>query len=362
MKVLHIAEYVKGGIATYLQEVIEYQEQCENIDDVFLLYGDVHSGELKNINSENIYGYSYKRSPKYIIKAIKEINAYINLIKPDIIHVHSSFAGLYVRLLYFIKRKNAKIVYCSHGWSFLMDTSQLKKRVYSLIERVLALKTDTIVNISLDEYTNSLKYHLPKNKSTIIYNGISDRSNDKRVSLEIEKDCINLLFVGRFDKQKGLDILIDIFKNNNLPKIKLYIIGEPVVSQAEFKFPQNVINLGWIDNKLLDSYYSDMDAVIMPSRWEGFGLVAIEAMKNRKPVIVSNRGALPELINQEVNGYIFDLEKPNDLVDILLNLDKIELKEMGKRGRNIYEEKFTSNIMNRKIIEEYQKLVDGLTH
>ncbi|WP_154642988.1 glycosyltransferase family 4 protein, partial [Bacillus cereus] len=194
------------------------------------------------------------------------------------------------------------------------------------------------------------------------YNGISDRSNDKRVSLEIEKDCINLLFVGRFDKQKGLDILIDIFKNNNLPKIKLYIIGEPVVSQAEFQFPQNVINLGWIDNKLLDSYYSDMDAVIMPSRWEGFGLVAIEAMKNRKPVIVSNRGALPELINQEVNGYIFDLEKPNDLVDILLNLDKIELKEMGKRGRNIYEEKFTSNIMNRKIIEEYQKLVDGLTH
>ncbi|WNY43474.1 glycosyltransferase family 4 protein [Bacillus cereus] len=227
---------------------------------------------------------------------------------------------------------------------------------------MLALKTDTIVNISLDEYTNSLKYHLPKNKSTIIYNGISDRSNDKRVSLEIEKDCINLLFVGRFDKQKGLDILIDIFKNNNLPKIKLYIIGEPVVSQAEFQFPQNVINLGWIDNKLLDSYYSDMDAVIMPSRWEGFGLVAIEAMKNRKPVIVSNRGALPELINQEVNGYIFDLEKPNDLVDILLNLDKIELKEMGKRGRNIYEEKFTSNIMNRKIIEEYQKLVDGLTH
>ncbi|MCQ6301983.1 glycosyltransferase [Bacillus cereus] len=252
MKVLHIAEYVKGGIATYLQEVIEYQEQCENIDDVFLLYGDLHSGELKNINSENIYGYSYKRSPKYIIKAIKEINAYINLIKPDIIHVHSSFAGLYVRLLYFIKRKNVKIVYCSHGWSFLMDTSQLKKRVYSLIERVLALKTDTIVNISLDEYTNSLKYHLPKNKSTIIYNGISDRSNDKRVSLEIEKDCINLLFVGRFDKQKGLDILIDIFKNNNLPKIKLYIIGEPVVSQAEFQFPQNVINLGWIDNKLLD--------------------------------------------------------------------------------------------------------------
>lgn len=155
---------------------------------------------------------------------------------------------------------------------------------------MLALKTDTIVNISLDEYTNSLKYHLPKNKSTIIYNGISDRSNDKRVSLEIEKDCINLLFVGRFDKQKGLDILIDIFKNNNLPKIKLYIIGEPVVSQAEFQFPQNVINLGWIDNKLLDSYYSDMDAVIMPSRWEGFGLVAIEAMKNRKPVIVSNRG------------------------------------------------------------------------
>ncbi|OOR10933.1 glycosyl transferase [Bacillus cereus] len=361
MKILHIAEYVKGGIATYLQEVIEYQEQCENIDDVFLLYGDVHSGELKNINHENIYGYSYKRSPRYIIKAIKEINAYINLIKPDIVHVHSSFAGLYVRLLYFIKKRDVKIVYCSHGWSFLMDTSRLKKRIYSLIERVLALKTDTIVNISLYEHTNSLKYNLPEKKSTVIYNGISNRNNDKRIPLDIEKDCINLLFVGRFDKQKGLDILIDIFKNNSLPKVNLYIIGEPVVSHVEFQFPKNVINLGWIDNKLLDSYYSDMDAVIMPSRWEGFGLVAIEAMKNRKPVIVSNRGALPELISQEVNGYIFDLEKTNELVEILLRLDKVELKEMGNRGRSIYEEKFTSDIMNGKIIEEYKKLVDNIT-
>lgn len=360
MKVLHIAEYVKGGIATYLQEVIEYQARCKSIDDVFLLYGDLHSGELKNINHQNVHSYSYKRSPKYIIRAMKEINTYINLIKPDIIHVHSSFAGLYVRLLYFMKRKNVKIVYCSHGWSFLMDTSSVKKKIYSLVERMLSFKTDSIVNISLYEYRNSLEYKLPKGKSTVIYNGISNNSNNKSEKLDLQKECINLLFVGRFDTQKGLDILIDIFKKNNLPKLNLYIIGEPVVSQNEFQFPKNVINLGWIDNKLLDSYYSAMDAVVMPSRWEGFGLVAIEAMKNRKPVIASNRGALPELISPGINGYTFNLDKPNELVEILLKLDKTVLAEMGNRGRSVYEEKFTSNIMNGKIIEEYKMLVDNI--
>lgn len=54
--------------------------------------------------------------------------------------------------------------------------------------------------------------------------------------------------------------------------------------------PDNVESIGWINHDEIDSYYSLFDAVIIPSRWEGFGLVAIEAMKNAKAIIVSNRG------------------------------------------------------------------------
>ena len=99
------------------------------------------------------------------------------------------------------------------------------------------------------------------------------------------------------------------------------------------------------------------DAVIIPSRWEGFGLVAIEAMRNKKAVIASNRGALPELIQNEFNGYIFDLNNCEELVFILNNLDKDKMKLLGENGYLMYKEKFTSEILNEKLIIEYKKAI-----
>lgn len=102
-----------------------------------------------------------------------------------------------------------------------------------------------------------------------------------------------------------------------------------------------------------------MDAVIVPSRWEGFGLVVIEAMKNYKPVIVSNRGALPELIKEEQDGYIFDMENLSSLEQILKNLNKNKLKKMGENARKKFELEFTSDNMNKKIIKKYKKMFSG---
>ena len=80
----------------------------------------------------------------------------------------------------------------------------------------------------------------------------------------------------------------------------------------------------------------------MPSRWEGFGLVAIEAMKNSKPVIVSNRGALPELIKNNKNGYIFDMDNLNSLILILSKLNKSDLKILGKNARKSFLKNFSA--------------------
>ena len=94
----------------------------------------------------------------------------------------------------------------------------------------------------------------------------------------------------------------------------------------------------------------------MPSRWEGVGLVAIEAMRNSKAVIVSNRGALPELIDNGINGYVFDLDDNNSLRDILSTLNKDELEKMGLEGRKKYLEKFTDEIFVKNMWQIYINL------
>jgi glycosyltransferase involved in cell wall biosynthesis len=365
LKVMHVAEYTKGGVATYLENVISFQKKHSEISKVYLVCSAVHAADFERMMCEKfqVLKYDYERHPKYFLSAIKKINEYIESVSPDIIHIHSSFAGVFVRLLYFIKRKKAKIVYCSHGWSFLMDTGNVKKRVYAFLEKVLSLKTDKIINISEYEYKNSIKYGLPKEKSITILNGVSNfcdidfQKND--INLKVDKNKINLLFVGRFDKQKGLDILVDFFHKYRLEHIMLYVIGEPVLGDLSFTFPDNIKHLGWVPNQLIDDYYKQFDAVIMPSRWEGFGLVAIEAMKNKLPVIASNRGALPEIIEHNTNGYIFDLNKEEELLNILRGLNKEQLKQMGLKGYKIFKNKFSSESMNESILHVYRELLDA---
>lgn len=352
MKILHVCEYTIGGISTYLNQVIMYQQKEH---DVYIVLSKYNSEKLYEISDGNIFYYDYYRHPKYFIGAIKKIKQTIDDIQPDIIHIHSTFAGLFARLPLFVSKKKAKVIYCSHGWSFLIDTSSWKKKIYLFIEKVLSYKTDVIINVSNYEYQESIKLGLPESKSIMIYNGVAPTSSISEVNLPLDKNKINLLFVGRFDKSKGIDIVLDVFEKNNFENIHLYTVGSKVLnSENPTNQIINVTNIGWINNTLIDSYYKLFDAVIIPSRWEGFGLVAIEAMRNSKAIIASNRGALPELVNTNLNGYIFDLGNPTELVQILNNLDKEVLKTMGKNGYSLFCEKFTSEVMNNKIIEAYK--------
>lgn len=360
MKVLHICEYTKGGISTYINEVLNFQLKDHRISEVYLIVSDKNSDLNQDIPSKNIIKYHYNRKFIYFISAIKEIKGTIDQINPDILHVHSTFAGLFTRILFLFKRKRPKIVYCSHGWSFLMDTSNIKKWIYIQVEKILSLKTDLIINISKNELDNSLLVGLPKNKSVLIYNGISEKSkleSKNELNLKLDEKKINMFFIGRFDKQKGLDLLLNLFIKNNFPNINLYLAGNSVLKNFELNLPDNVVNLGWINNNILDKYYELFDIIIIPSRWEGFGLVGIEAMKNQKPLIVSNKGALPELVQDGRNGYVFDINNLDELKNILNGLQKSSLKEMGVLGYEIYKSKYRSIIMNNSIIDEYLKVI-----
>ncbi|MFS0870627.1 glycosyltransferase [Paenibacillus xylanilyticus] len=356
MRILHIGEYVVGGMATYLNEVVAYQRQHF---DVYLLMSAYNSATSFDLEPDRIFQYKYKRHPKHFFSAMWQIHQTIRKLQPDIIHIHSSFAGLLARSLFFVQPRKARIFYCSHGWAFLMDTKPLFKKGYLLIEKLMAYKTDVIINISKHELESSIQLGLSASKSRLVYNGVREREVNSRIPLveaEREPDVVQLLFVGRYDRQKGLDLLLQTLNENPELQnyIRLYVIGDSVLENNEWIFPDNVIRLGWVNNADIDRYYQQCDAVIMPSRWEGFGLVAVEAMKNRKPVIASRRGALPELVEHGENGYLFDIEYSHELLHILKHLNKDELKIMGEAGYALYKDKFSAERMNEELVNLYQ--------
>ncbi|MTT32157.1 glycosyltransferase [Terrilactibacillus sp. BCM23-1] len=359
---MHIGEYVNGGVNTYINEVLKYQTKKDDTCQIYVYASKKKSDKVYNESTKiNTVYYKYSRSMFHLVKMIFYFRKKIKILKPDIIHIHSTFAGFFVRCALFTIRSKSKVIYCSHGWSFLMDTSNFKKKIYIICEKILSLCTDKIINISIYEHNQACKVKLPTKKMLLINNGISEKKldNNKKsnASIKMQSKKIKVLFVGRLDKQKGIDILLKFvmkYKNQNF---HFYIIGNSVLDNQYIEFPSNTSYLGKIDNSYIDDYYQASDVVIIPSRWEGFGLVAIEAMKNKKAIIVSNRGALPELVNND-NGFVFDIDNIQSLENIFNNLEKKELQNKGANGYQYFIDNYTSNEMNKKIYRLYNKLLN----
>jgi len=224
----------------------------------------------------------------------------------------------------------------------------------------IAKKVNIIgVDVSKYEYDAALHYGLGKEKQHIIYSGIEVDKEPIDPSIHLMKNALNLLFVGRFDPQKGVDYLLDIFNKCQRLDIHLTLIGDNVIGglNIEKKNTNRITFLGWVPHESLCSYYATCDAVIMPSRWEAFGLVAVEAMKYGKPVIVSSRGALTEIIKDKETGYVFDFKDPNSLLNILNDLDLSVLKKMGSSAEDHFKRYFQAESMIKKTIALYKDIV-----
>ncbi len=148
----------------------------------------------------------------------------------------------------------------------------------------------------------------------VIYNGINQeifRPNNQKI-LESNNPKFKLLFVGNSSTRKGFDLLPKIM-NELGEQYELYYTATP---PKKLKIPQNMRQLPYQKTACdLAQTYHTMDALIFPSRLEGFGLVVAEAMACGIPVIATNSSALPELIEHKRNGLLCDQDNIQSFVN-----------------------------------------------
>jgi len=356
--ILHICESIRGGIATYLDEIGTLQIADFGRQNVKFAVPRHDRKELPNIPDECIVQFEYpQRTASTLSSYIKQISRILREEKYVIVHAHSTFAGAVVRLLRAARTFEAPVVYCAHGWSFLMDVSSRRRYAYALIERMLAPFASTIISISQFEHDWALRIGLPPERCHLIRNGIGVAPQPKELRLPASR--INLLFAGRLDRQKGADILLEAMHRLHRNDVHLFIAGEAVLGSTKVANSERVTALGWLTREELDSYYASVDALVMPSRWEGFGLSAIEAMRRSTAVIASDRGALPEIVVPGVTGLIVPSEKPEALASVLEDLDKERLLQWGKAGFERQQTLFSSLRVHNQLCEIYSTLVTG---
>lgn len=343
-KVLHIVEAFGGGVFTVLNDLLNGLSDDYEIVVAYALRKqtpkDFQQYFNKNIKFIEIENFTRNIKIKEDVKALIEIRNIVKKEKPDIVHLHSSKAGILGRIG--IHNKKIKMFYNPHGFSFLkQDDSRLKRACYWMIEKITAVfnKNCTIVGCSMGEYEEAKK--LNKN-SICINNGINvDKLQEETKNLKekkIDYENLKICTIGRISYQKNPQMFNTIAER--FPDLKFTWIGDGDLKN-ELTSP-NIIITGWKKRKEVLEELNDNDIFLLPSLWEGLPISLLEAMYLKKICIVSNCIGNRDVIENNENGYVIN------------NIDEGEkiLKEMleNKKGYDLLCEKAYKNIYDNYII------------
>ncbi|WP_339530454.1 glycosyltransferase [Pseudomonas mucidolens] len=353
-KVLHVAETIKGGVATVIRTIsVPPEGEASAYELVYLIPLD-QKKELHGVDEQQIRTFvRTKRDVLSLLRFAWSLTRVILKEKPQVVHLHSTFSGVIGRCVCLLLRpwRAPRIIYCPHAFSFLMESSPAKQKVYSLIERLLQKVTDVIICVSQYELDTAATFGIDRHRMTLIYNGIHYRDEQPKRD---DHGPVHLLFVGRLDYQKGFDVLLKAFAGVRRTDLKLTVVGSAVNEDGVDRPAMDAVEyVPWVTPAEVNALYQAADALIVPSRWEGFAMVPLEGMSMGLPVIASDCTSLPELVTHGVTGYIFPTGNHQALTDLLGDIQKPGLLELGAEGRKMVRERFSATLMIRQTYDVY---------
>ncbi|KZX53899.1 hypothetical protein A3711_02870 [Erythrobacter sp. HI00D59] len=355
MKLLHVCDSIIGGTGSYLAELLPLQAAQYGPNNISLLMPQQHTSYLeRRVRESEIDILTFERNSRlHGMASLARVYASLDRRKYDIIHAHSFGAGVISRLI----PKSAPIVFCPHGWSFDMEIAGMVRRLVELGERMLASRADRIVLISPHEERLALRAGIDKGKLRTIVNGIAPAGSDMAPA-SWDDERLKLLFVGRFDPQKGLDILLEaIAPLDDIATLR--IVGAHAISSGltATDLPDHVSILGWLSREKVAAQMAAADLLVVPSRWEGFGLVAIEAMRLGTAVMASNVGGLADILDGGKYGFPVPPGNVAAWQAAIRGLDPAEISRRAIAGQKRFHEFYSAERMAEETALIYRELI-----
>jgi D-inositol-3-phosphate glycosyltransferase len=329
---------------------------------------------------------------RYIPKFVQGIKSFAESknIHYDLIHSHYWMSGL--AAIELSQTWNIPFLHMFHTLVLMKNriaqTPQEMEGEYRILgEKKVISKANRIIAATLAEKSQlEFLYEAPSSKISVIPPGVDTRhfypipKDEAKEVVGVPEDSHTILFVGRIEPLKGIDKLIQaisIIQNNGelrcCPHNLVIIGGEPNAKpedmNAEMARLQDmvedlgienfVIFLGKQDQQLLPYYYSASEIVVMPSHYESFGMVALEAMACGTPVVASQVGGLAFLVRDGETGFVVPGNDVQMLAKRLVELikDKDLRNKLGNKSAE-YAQLYAWEIISEKMIEVYNQVLE----
>lgn len=342
----------------------------KNIYEIYLISSDkgILTNDAKSISEIKICLLDSLRKEInfiYDLKALFQLYKFIRRYNIDIVHTHSSKAGILGR--WAAKLGGVRlIIHTVHGWEFHEYQSKIKKWMFIFLEKITAIITDKIIAVTNHDINKGLSFGIGRNKYSLISYGIDkDRFNSRNNSsflkkIGIDNNCFVVGMIACFKPQKSpLDFVFSADRVSKfIPNVKFVMVGdgqmrskiERLIEKLNLK--DRFILLGW--QRDIPEIISSFDILVLTSLWEGLPMVFLEAMASKKPIVATDINGNSEVVKHGVNGFLVRPRDPYALAESIIHLFKNRglLYIMGEKGREILNQNFEF----RNIIERVHSL------
>ena len=349
IKVVHIVTRMNtGGVAVLIGNLMTGLDP--NKFDLTLITGTCDSTEedyLEKIATSipfvKVESLQRAISPRQDFVTFIKLWKILRSIKPDIVHTHTSKAGLIGRTVSRFAAPRAKRVHTFHGHLLDGYFSPIKTKLITSLEGLLARNTHVLIAMGNQVKNDLLKVGVGNDsKFRVFFPGLKAANlrskEDSKKSLGLDSSLVTCLFVGRLTQIKRPDRLLDaiaILKNKGL-QFELIIAGDgelsDYVSARVSKEELPVKTLGWV--KDTSQVFSAADIMVLCSDNEAVSLVLIEGSQYGLPLVSTNVGSVSDVVIDHSTGYLTE-STPQSLADAIEKLvrDPHLCQMMGAAGK-----------------------------
>ncbi|MDP2863383.1 MAG: glycosyltransferase family 4 protein [Desulfobacterales bacterium] len=330
----------------------------------------IREAEREGVRILTIPGLVRRIAPFYDFKTFFALIKILRYERPDIVHTHTSKAGILGRWAAYFAGVPV-IIHTPHGHVFWGYFGRLKTAFYIILEKITAFITDKIIALTEQEKNDHLHFRIASgDKFSVVHSGIkldkfSNLSADPaamRRKLGISEGDLVVGTTGRLTPVKGHRHLIEAAGNivDARPNTTFVFLGDGELSDelknmaSKLGLKEKVKFPGWRPD--VAEVMSAFDLFVLPSLNEGMGRVLVEAMALGKPVVASNVGGIPDLVIHNHNGLLVppaDVEGLVKSINIFLH-DPKKRKEMGDRGKVVAAD-YSTDAMIQKIERLYDE-------
>ncbi len=288
-----------------------------------------------------------QKNPFKLKKNMKALFQLVEIIKREkinMIHCHNPMGGVLGRVAAILAGKKIYVIYTAHGFHFYKDAPVKNWLLYYPIEKILARFTDTIITINHEDFFRAKKFQMKKNGRVVYIPGVgidvkkftrrSECYQTERKKWNIPSEAFHIVSVGELNENKNHEIIIDILKNPNMKDVYYTICGKGV---KESELRKKIENSNLNKRVQLLGYRTDIEMVLQsadcfafPSKREGLGIAALEALACGIPIVATDNRGTREYVIHNRNGYLCDLNVKEQYENAILRLknDKQKCDEM----------------------------------